>query len=459
VSEASYRGVSFWLDTTPGSLEPRPALQGDTQVDVAIVGAGYTGLWTAYYLSRANPSLSVGVIEKEIAGFGASGRNGGWASGAFAAPKTGVARLHGRDAAIAMQTAVFDSIDEIERACRDNSIDAHFLKGGSLGVATNQPQKQRLMEAIEEDRSFGFDETDSRWLESDELGSRLKVEGALGGIWTPHCARLHPGRLIRGLAETVERSGVKIFEQTPALRLENGSVRTPGGRLKAPIIVLATEGYGARIRSRHRDVAPVYTHMVATEPLPSEFWKEVGWQESECVWDGLRMLSYAQRTADDRIAIGGSQADYPFASRTSASKDARAHTTAALRGIIGRYWPAVADAKITHSWGGAIGVRRDWFPSVGLEDGLAWAGGYVGDGVAVSNLAGRTLADLILGKDTDLTHLPWVGHPRRNWEPEPLRWLGIEGSLRLSGMADRSEVRTGKTPKILGSAIKLLSGL
>jgi glycine/D-amino acid oxidase-like deaminating enzyme len=458
VSDASYRRLSFWLDSLPDPLEPRPALDGEAKFDIAIVGGGYTGLWTAYHLARADPSLQVAVVEKEITGFGASGRNGGWCSGFFAAPKSQMASLYGRDAAVSMHRAVIDSVDEVGRTCREEAIDAHFHKGGSLGVAFNAAQKVRLMETVQEDEAFGFDPSDSRWLGPQELAGRLRFQGALGAVWTPHCARIHPARLVRGLAQAVERRGVKIFEQTPAIGLQAGSVRTPAGLIKAGVIVMAAEGYGARIPGLRREIAPVYTYMVATEPLPDEFWDAAGWQGRECVSDGPRSFFYAQRTADDRIAIGGGAYSYPFGSRTSERFDAPARASAVLRQIIDRRWPAAAGARITHRWGGAVGARRDWFPSVGLKDGVAWAGGYVGDGVATSNLAGRTVADLICGKDTDLTRLPWVGHPRRNWEPEPLRWLGIQGSLRLSGMADRSEDRTGRTPKLLASAIKLLSG-
>jgi glycine/D-amino acid oxidase-like deaminating enzyme len=442
----------------PGSLDPRPALAGNARFDVAIVGAGYTGLWTAYYLARADPSLAVAVIEKEIAGFGASGRNGGWCSGFFAASKPQISHLYGRDAAVAMHRAVIDSVDEVGWVCDDEAIDAHFLKGGSLGVAFDPVQKVRLMQAVEEDESFGFTTSDSRWLEPDELATRLSFEGALGAVWTPHCARLHPARLVRGLAEAVERRRVTIYERTQVTEMQAGSVQTTTGSIDADVVVRATEGYGTQMPGQRRQVVPIYTYMVATEPLPEEFWRVAGWQGRECVADGPRGFFYAQRTADDRIAIGGGEYGYPFGSRTSAARDVRPTASDALHRIIARRWPAAADAKLTHRWGGAVGVRRDWFPSVGLEGGLAWAGGYVGDGVATSNLAGRTLADLILGRDTDLTRLPWVGHPRRNWEPEPLRWLGIEGSVRLSNMADRAEERTGKTPKLLGSAIKLLSG-
>jgi glycine/D-amino acid oxidase-like deaminating enzyme len=356
----------------PGSLDPRPALAGDARFDVAIVGAGYTGLWTAYYLARADPTLAIAVIEKEIAGFGASGRNGGWCSGLFAASKSQIAPLYGRDAAAAMHRAVIGSVDEIGRVCDDEAIDAHFHKGGSLGVAFDPVQKVRLLQGVEEDESFGFGASDSRWLEADELATHLSFEGALGAVWAPHCARIHPARLVRGLAEAVERKGVTIFERTQVTQIQAGSLQTTTGSIDADVVVRATEGYGSRMPGQRRQVVPIYTYMVATEPLPEEFWRAAGWQGRECVADGPRGFFYAQRTADDRIAIGGGEYGYPFGSRTSAARDVRPKATEALRRIIARRWPAAAYASLTHSWAAPSGFAgtgsRRW----------GWKGAWLG---------------------------------------------------------------------------------
>lgn len=450
-TEAAYRRTSFWHATVPGSLVPRPALRGKVRADVAIVGAGYTGLWTALSLASADPSLRIAVVEREIAGFGASGRNGGWVSASFPASKARIAAEHGRDAAIAMQRAMFHTVDEVGRACEAERIDACFRKAGSLGFAVDRPQADRFHATVEEERAFGFGEGDVTWLDADDARSRVDVAGALGALWTPHCASVHPARLARGLAEAVERRGVQLFERTPATVVERGLLRTPEGSIRADVVVWATEGYGGGMPERHRIVAPVYTHMLATEPLPQAFWDEVGWAGRECVWDGPRLFLYAQRTADDRIAIGGGFVRYPFASRVRPAFDRPPAVFRAIRRVITERWPAAAGARITHRWGGAIGVPRDWFPSVGIDrsSGVAWAGGYAGDGVATANLAGRTLADLILDRDTELVRLPWVGHRSPRWEPEPLRWLGVGGTFRLMQLTDAVERRTGRTPRLL----------
>jgi glycine/D-amino acid oxidase-like deaminating enzyme len=441
-----YRSYSFWLDDCPGELTPRPALEAPTDADVVIVGAGYTGLWTAYYLAKADPHLRIVVLEKEIAGFGASGRNGGWVSPFFATPLEKLAESHGRDAAIRMQRAMFGTVDEIGRVCAAEAIDARFHKGGSLWLSTSPAQTPRVKAVLAGQRAFGCGDDDWVWLERREALERVRVEGCLGGIFSPRYASVQPARLARGLAETVERLGVRICECTPALSAGPGGVDTPAGRLRADVVILATEAYTAQLPGHERDVVPVYDFMIATEPLPASFWEEVGWQEREVLSDGRYLLIYAQRTADDRIAIGGTQAPYFYGSRIDESLERpmalyeRIHT--ALRLLL----PAMSDAQVTHRWGGVLGATRDWHTCAEFDPatGFGWAGGYVGDGVATANLAGRTLADLILRQDSDLVRLPWVGHRSRPWDPEPLRWLAARGVGLVMGHADNVEFGKGR---------------
>lgn len=441
-----YRSVSLWLDTVPGDLAPRPALAHDADVDVAIVGAGYTGLWTAYYLKQADASIRVAIVEKEIAGFGASGRNGGWCSALFAASKAKIARRHGRDAAVALQQEMFATVDEVGHVAEHEAIDCHFRKGGTLTLVTAPAQLERVKRHVADERSWGLPEADITWLEPEQTGTRLRVAGCLGAAYTPHCARIHPARLARGLAEAVERSGVTIYEQTPATSIDGGIVTTPFGRVRADIVVRATEGYTPLLPGMRRASLPLYSLMIATEPLPASFFDDVGWGDYETFHDGRHLLIYAQRTADDRIAIGGRGAPYHFGSRVAGRFDHEPKVFAELQRVLVSLFPQLRDAAITHRWGGPLGVPRDWYSSVGLDRDakLAWAGGYVGDGVATANLAGRTLADLIVGRDTDLVRLPWVDHRSRRWEPEPLRWLGTNLALKAMASADRTEARTGR---------------
>ncbi|HEY3722785.1 MAG TPA: FAD-dependent oxidoreductase [Acidimicrobiia bacterium] len=444
--EARYRSRSFWLDSLDGPLHPRPALDRDVDVDVAIIGAGYTGLWTAYELARRDPTLRIAVLEAEIAGFGASGRNGGWCSALFAGSREVTAKAHGRDAVVALQRALFTTVDEVGAVAAAEQIDADFCKGGTLELATAAVHVPRLRARVEHEREWGFGPGDVRWLPPAEASARLDVAELHGAVFTPHCARVHPARLARGLADAVERRGVTIHEQTRVVEISPRRLQTEGARVKADVVVRATEGYTARIPGHRRDLAPLYSLMIATEPLPVSFWDAVGWAGRETFSDGRHLIIYGQRTADDRIAFGGRGAPYHFGSRVRDGFDRDPATFAELARVLRSLFPALDGVRITHEWGGPLGVPRDWYSSVGFEPttGLAWAGGYVGDGVGTSNLAGRTLADLILREDTERTRLAWVGHRSPPWEPEPLRWLGVNAGLALTAGLDRTEARTGR---------------
>jgi glycine/D-amino acid oxidase-like deaminating enzyme len=454
-----YRSLSLWMDQV-GHIEPRNALPGDRTADIAIVGAGYTGLWTAYYLLKAQPDLRIVILERETAGFGASGRNGGWCSALFAAPLAKISKRYGRERAIALQREMFDTVDEVGRILEEEGIEARYQRSGTLTLVTSPTQLDRVKAELDEDRSWGFDESDLRWLAQDELEQRIRVPGVLGARFTPHCARVHPGLLVRGLAETVEGLGATIHERTTVTEIGDRQVRTSLGTVKADVIVRATEGYTAQLPGMKRKLLPLYSLMVATEPLPEAVWEQIGWNGCETLHDGRHLLIYAQRTADGRVAIGGRGAPYHFGSRIEDAFDHNPTVFALLRQQIVELFPAARDAKITHEWGGCLGVPRDWFSSVGYDraSGRAWAGGYVGDGVSTTNLAGRTLRDLILGLPSELIELPWVDHRWRNWEPEPLRWLGVNAGLKAMAQADRVEERTGR-PSKRGELIKRLIGM
>ncbi|MFI7606590.1 NAD(P)/FAD-dependent oxidoreductase [Micromonospora sp. NPDC049366] len=443
----SYQELSYWLSTVDEPLTPRPALPGDTDADVAIVGAGYTGLWTAYYLASADPTLRVVVLEREIAGYGASGRNGGWCSALFPTSLTGLARRHGRDAAIAMRRAMRETVREVGRVVAAEGIDCDWASGGTVVLARTDAQLGRARAGVEESRAFGFGPDDLALLDAGEAAARCGAEGVRGGTYTPHCAAVHPAKLVRGLARTVERLGVTIHERTPVRELRPGAAVTPAGVVRAPVVVRATEGWTAGLPGLRRAVAPVYSLMVATEPLPPQTWARIGLAARETFSDHRHVIIYGQRTADGRLAFGGRGAPYHFGSRVRPGYDREPAVFDALRRTLGELFPVLGpDVPVTHRWGGPLGVARDWTASVRLDrtTGLAWAGGYVGDGVSTTNLAGRTLADLIRGVASDLTALPWVGHRSPRWEPEPLRWLAVNAGLRVMASADAAEARTGR---------------
>jgi glycine/D-amino acid oxidase-like deaminating enzyme len=459
-AEQTYRAQSFWLDTMPGPLAPTAPLPGGLDVDVAIAGGGLTGLWTAYYLATAQPGLRIAVCEGEIAGFGASGRNGGWCSGLFPASLTKLARLAGRDAAIAMYRAMQDTVDEVGRAAAAEGIDCHWAKGGTVRFARSAAQLERAREEVAEAREFGFGEDDLRLLTTAEAAEIAAATGVAGGTYTPHCAAIHPARLVRGLAEAVRRHGVAVYEGTAVTRIAPGALHTAHGTVRAQYVVRATEGYTAALPGLHRAIAPVYSLMIATEPLPEPVWEQIGLADRPTFSDYRHLIIYGQRTADGRFAFGGRGAPYHLGSAVRPEFDRVPAVFAALRRTLTELFPPAAGAEVTHTWGGPLGIPRDWCASVGLDrgTGLGWAGGYVGDGVATTNLAGRTLADLILGKDTDLTRLPWVNHRSRAWEAEPLRWLGINAGLRVMNWADHAEERTGRPSAAARLAHRFLGG-
>ncbi|HEX3788398.1 MAG TPA: FAD-binding oxidoreductase [Pseudonocardiaceae bacterium] len=434
-------GVSFW-HTQLGRPERRPSLPGSTEVDVCVVGAGYTGLWTAYYLRKAAPRLRIVVLEREFAGYGASGRNGGWLTSSVAGSSERYARDAGREAAIALQRVMIDAVDEVIAVAEGEGIEADIVKGGELAVATTPAQLVRLRAAAEHETAWG--QTDLTLLSADELAARVRIDGALGGFHHPNSARVHPAKLVRGLAAAVERLGVPIHESTPVTAIDPHRVTTPYGTVRAEFVLRATEGFTARLPGLRREWLPMNSSMVVTEPLSAAVWDEIGWANREVLGDEAHAYMYAQRTADDRIAIGGRGVPYRYGSRTDADGHTHESTIAALRAILTRFWPATRDAAIEHAWSGVLAVPRDWCSTAGLDrsTGLGWAGGYVGHGVTTTNLAGRTLRDLVLGQDTELTRLPWVGRRVRRWEPEPVRWLAVRAVYAAYRAADRQELRS-----------------
>jgi glycine/D-amino acid oxidase-like deaminating enzyme len=456
-----YRSISLWHDTLPeGATVPRPGLDGTVRADVAILGAGYTGLWSAYYLKKLDPTRDVVVIEADIAGFGASGRNGGWASGEFSLQRERAAARLGKDAVARLFREVHGSIDEIGRVVAEEDIDADFAKGGSLTLATSAAQAARLAEWVEDERTYGFDEGDFRWLGSDEVTERVRSDKAVGAVFTPHCAAVHPAKLATGLARVVEGMGVRILEQTRATAIEPGRVVTTRGDVKAPVVLRCTEAFTTGLPGGRRELAPIYSLMIATEPLPDAVWDEIGLADRETFNDARHLVIYGQRTADGRFAFGGRGAPYHFGSAMRPDFEQNPETHRKVAEVLRWLFPQMGDPRITHTWGGAVAVPRDWTASVAFDPvtGMGSAGGYVGAGVTATNLAGRTLADLVTGRDTDLVHLPWVGHVSRRWEPEPLRWVGINLGRSLAPWADAREFRTGKPARALGGLLHFLTG-
>jgi len=249
--------VSYWWQAR-GIPPRRASLPGSTEADVCIVGAGYTGLWTAYYLNRADPALRIVVLEASFAGYGASGRNGGWVTAELPGSRERYARHpRGQDGVRDLEQHLRDTVDEVASVCAAEGIDAGLVKGGTLTVATSAAQEARLRRRLEQERAWGDDAGIVRYLEKTELDDRLHVAGALGALYSPHCARVQPADLVAGLAETVTRAGVRLYEATPVTSISAGRARTPACDVRAPYIVRCTEGFTADIPGQHRTLLPM----------------------------------------------------------------------------------------------------------------------------------------------------------------------------------------------------------
>ncbi|MCX4691905.1 FAD-binding oxidoreductase [Streptomyces sp. NBC_01408] len=436
-------GISFWYatDRTAPATPPRAPLTSDATADVVIVGGGYTGLWTAYYLKSSAPDLRVTVLEQKFCGYGASGRNGGWLYNGIAG-RDRYAALHGHEAARRLQLAMNDTVTEVIDAAAKEGIDADIHRGGVLEVARNPAQLTRLKAFHRAEVAFG--ETDRELYDATAAGERIGVADAVGASWSPHGARIHPLKLLKGLAAAAERLGVVIHESTPVTEIAPRKAVTPYGTVRAPHVLRCTEGFTASLKGQKRSWLPMNSSMIATAPLPPETWDRLGWSGGEVLGDMAHAYMYAQRTADDRIAIGGRGIPYRFGSRTDNDGRTQPATIEALTDLLTSFFPVLTGTEITHAWSGVLGVPRDWCATVTLDraTGLGWAGGYVGSGVATANLAARTLRDLVLGNSTDLTTLPWVNHRVRRWEPEPFRWLGVQALYTAYRAADRHETAT-----------------
>jgi glycine/D-amino acid oxidase-like deaminating enzyme len=455
--------VSYWWRALGGFPARRPSLPGPTEADVCIVGGGYTGLWTAYYLAGLRPGLRIVVLEAAFAGYGASGRNGGWVTAELPGSRARYARAAGGASGVReLEAALRATVDEVGRVTEAESIACDFVHGGRLSVATTPPQLARMREGLAAAREWGDGDDVYQFLARDETLSRVNVAGALGGLYAPASARIQPAALAAGLAAAAEKRGVEIYEATPVSLIrpagsgqEGAVAQTKFGDVRARSVLRCTEGYTAALPGLRRALLPMSSHMLVTEPLSAAAWQEIGWDQCETLSDEAHAYMYAQRTADGRIALGGRGVPYRFGSTVDYLGQTDQSTVAALTGVLRRMFPAAASAKISHAWCGVLGVPRDWCASVTYHaaSGMGWAGGYTGTGVAAANLAGRTLADLVAGERSPLTTLPWVGHRSRTWEPEPARWTGVHGLYALYRLADRLESDPADSRVRLGEAL------
>lgn len=458
--------TTLWSATFAGE-PPRYDVDIDRfrDVDIVVIGAGYTGLWTALSVLRADPSRQVLVLERHRVGFGASGRNGGWCSALLPIGLPALARRHGRDRAVLLQRAMFDTVTEIERFADSVGWDTiGFARGGTITLAHDRYQRARIDAAVAEMRRFGFDEGDLRVLAAAEARSWCTADRVVGAMYTPHCAALHPLRFAHAIASAATRAGATIAEGVSVTDVQPHRIETNRGTIRARVVVLASEAYTTTMPGRKRDVLPLYSMMIGSEPLSAAQWAEIGLDRRPTFTSASNMVIYGQRTADGRLAFGGRGAPYHYGSGISARFDTDERVRSMLVESVRRLFPALRDTAFPFHWGGPLGIARDWHPHVRFDrsTGLASAGGYAGDGVATANLTGRALGDLITDRDSDLVGLPIVGHRSRRWEPEPLRWLGVRAGALAAARADRAEASARPLSRLRASAwssaLHVLSG-
>ncbi|ABE58137.1 NAD(P)/FAD-dependent oxidoreductase [Chromohalobacter israelensis] len=454
---------NFWSTTLDERPASRPRLTAHVQADVVIVGAGFTGLWTAYYLKRLAPEREIVVLEAERVGHGASGRNGGWVVGNLAGLERHIGGLS-REERRTCCGVVADNVDEVGRVLAHEGIEADFNKGGAIYAAA----RYRDQVAIQRDylqhlHELGHSEANCYWLDAEQLSEKARFRNGHGGIYHRQVATVNPAKLVAGLAERVERLGVTIHEQSRAETLSHHKVSTREGSVESPMVVCATEGYADRFLDFKRHVIPVQSLVIATEPLSEARWQEVGMAERPAFADASRLINYGHRTADGRIVFGA-RGNYYLGARSKADQAIDDGAIRMRRDLLVDLLPALEGVRVEYGWGGSLGLSRNFRPHAILDraSGLATAGGYAGEGVAASHLFGRTLAEMILERDTERVRMPWAfsnaSHRQliKRWEVEPLRWLAAQ-AITFSYAGEEALMRRDKPAPLLKPALRRLN--
>lgn len=435
--------LSFWMARDTMAPPPTATLDGDLDVDVAVVGAGLTGLWTAWALRQLDPGTSIAVFDAHQIGYGASGRNCGWLGAKPVGMRNVLARTAGREAVVDVEQALRRSMHDVVDVLGADVIDARH--GGALQVARSASQQHRLDDYLAYSRSWGVGEEQLRALSGRQAYERVRVAGLTGALHTPDNYCVDPVKMLFALAEQVVGSGVEVYTDSPVETVTAGVLRVRGHTVRASRrIVVATEGYTAAQPGFRRNLLPLNSSMLVTEPLTDEQWEQVGWQHADGLSGSAHTYFYGQRTPDGRIALGGRGKPYRFGSGFDDDGRVDQRTIGQLMATLAELFP---DTPLTaaHAWCGVLGVLRDWSPFVDADTqpGVIRVGGYAGQGLTAAHLAGRTVADLVTGRRP--TAAPWVRRMPRRWEPEPLRWIGANALYRAYTVADLLEERSARS--------------
>lgn len=438
-----YGSAIYWHQGVPHA--PRPALTGSATADVVVIGGGFTGLWTAYHLIEADPSLRIVVLEGEEIGFGASGRNGGFAMTLLDMSLAHLHRNYGTDAARLAHDAVAESVAMIGRTVADEGIDCEWKHGGLMSVATNAGQMHRLRADLDAAVAMGLGGFDE--LTAAQARAEVDSPTYVGAVTEEHCAVLHPAKLAHGLAEAISRRGVEVHETSHVTAVAEGGskmrVTTPDGTITADQVVLATNAWARNLPWFSSKVVALYTYILLTEPLTEKQWASVGWASHQGIEDKRNFVHYYRRTLDGRILWGGRDgvihAQLPRRPGIRPVYDRSRIVSQRLAETFRATFPQLAAVRFTHHWGGPVGITAQFLPHVGsLEGGRVHYGhGYNGHGVAPTHAVGRVLAERILGHSTDLQQLCFVDPKEPAFPPDPLLWASAELTRRSLLRQDR----------------------
>ena len=428
-----YREKSFWLSRL--DLRPGPSLKGDEKVDVAIVGGGYTGITTAYFLKKMDPSMEVVVLERDLVGYGASGRNAGFSMKLFGFSMAMTKLRFGKEDTLRAHDYMTDAVGLVKSLVEEHQIECGYEHTGFFRLATSEGYERRIRQEIEFAQSMGIDEI--KWLDADEVAEHVRSPNFRGAAYEPDSAILDPARLIRGMKEVVESMGVTIYEGSAVEDIQAGDrvrLTTPGGTVEADRAVLATNAYTHLLPLAKSKQAPAFTYVIVTEPLSDEHFQKIGWQNRQGLEDARNMIHYFRLTDDNRLLLGGSDVKIPFGNNMD--RDGDEQVFARLEQDLRFLFPQLADLKIAMRWGGPVSVTLDMAPAMGTLKGgrLLYSVGCTGHGVSLTHLNGKTLAELVLGKSTKRTEIFFVDRTVPPWPPEPLRIMAtqaVRGALRL----------------------------
>ncbi len=429
-----YTQLSFWL-AAYGPYTPTPPLEGDETFDVAVIGGGFTGLSTAYHLRKLQPGLRVAALEGEVVGYGASGRNGGFSMTLFGLEPAVTKALFGHQRTVEAHRYMERAVDYVDALVKEHNIQSDYTFPGFLRAATTPGYVKRIQHDLEILTSLGV--TGIEWIDADRLRGEVDSPLFLGGWWEPRSGLLNPARHVRELKRIAQAAGAQVYENTPVVEIKRGAkftLVTPRGRLTADKIVLATNAYSHLIPQLRSRQVPAFTHMVVTEPLTPAQLGQIGWRNRQGIEDARNLVHYFRLTADNRIAMGGSDVTITYG--RNMERDLNPRTFATLEQDVQLIFPQLRGIKFTHRWGGPVSVPMDMAPAIGtIGDARAlYSLGCVGHGVSMTQLNGATLADLVLERKTDLTDIWFINRNTIPWPPEPLRYIAsqaIRGYLRL----------------------------